>query len=59
MNKRQFKHASRTARANGMEFAERFFRSYPDRIAALVFLDGQQRDRLADREYMKSLAVGS
>ncbi len=36
MNRKQWKHASRLMRANGLPFALKFFRNYPQRIDALI-----------------------
>lgn len=55
----QFRHAMRILRTNGMDYAQRYFRNYPERLAAIDRIDGQKRDALEDRAYMAAIREAS
>lgn len=55
MNRRQYRHAMRIARTNGIEYTRKFFRSYPERMAVIDAVLNQQSDGLADRAYMHQI----
>lgn len=59
VTREQFRHAMRVLRTNGMDYAQKFFRSYPERLAAIEYIDGQKRDALEDRAYMAAIGSAS